>query len=178
MTRVFLRRRGPAAVGLAVLLLLGPWAALSPAASRTGHQSDDAPVPRAWTHEFPKTDFSRRAVPLDEIQSGGPSRDGIPAIDDPAVRPVGQVRAVKDQEPTLVVTLNGETRAYPLQILMWHEIVNDTLGGVPIAVTFCPLCNSGIVFRRQLQDGTVLDFGATGRLRHADLLMYDRQTES
>ncbi|MQX38053.1 DUF3179 domain-containing protein [Roseospira navarrensis] len=138
----------------------------------------DAPdVPVAWTREFPKTDFSRRAVALDEILSGGPSRDGIPAIDDPQVQPVDLVRAVRDREPVLVVDLNGDARAYPLQILIWHEIVNDTVGGVPVAVTYCPLCASGIVFERTV-DGRELDFGTTGRLRKSDLVMYDRQTES
>ena len=71
----------------------------------------------------------------------------------------------------------GRARAYPLQILMYHEIVNDTLAGVPVAVTFCPLCNASIVFDRRL-DGRTLDFGTTGRLRKSDLVMYDHQTES
>ncbi|MGH2602162.1 MAG: DUF3179 domain-containing protein, partial [Dehalococcoidia bacterium] len=71
----------------------------------------------------------------------------------------------------------GDARAYPLAILIWHEIVNDTVGGLPVTVTFCPLCNTAIVFDRRL-DGQVLDFGTTGNLRHSDLVMYDRQTES
>ncbi|MBL6932202.1 MAG: DUF3179 domain-containing protein, partial [Rhodospirillales bacterium] len=75
------------------------------------------------------------------------------------------------------LTVNEETKAYPLRILMWHEIVNDTIGGVPVTVTYCPLCNSSIVFDRRL-DGMVLDFGTTGKLRNSDLVMYDRQTES
>jgi len=73
--------------------------------------------------------------------------------------------------------INGAARAYPLAILMWHEIVNDTLGGVPVVVTFCPLCNTALVFEREL-DGTVHDFGTTGNLRFSDLVMYDRQTET
>ena len=77
----------------------------------------------------------------------------------------------------MVVEHGGEVRAYPLQILLWHEIVNDRVGGLPLAVTFCPLCNTALVFDRRLGDRT-LDFGTTGRLRHSDLIMYDRQTES
>jgi hypothetical protein len=77
----------------------------------------------------------------------------------------------------IVISLAGDARAYPVQILMWHEIANDTVGGVPVSVTFCPLCNAAIVFDRRL-DGRVLDFGTTGRLRKSDLVMYDRQTES
>jgi hypothetical protein len=75
------------------------------------------------------------------------------------------------------VTVNGQTRGYPLTVLIWHEIVNDELGGVPIAVTYCPLCNTAIVFDRRVE-GQVLDFGTTGNLRFSDLVMYDRQTES
>nr|MBA3364849.1 DUF3179 domain-containing protein [Actinomycetota bacterium] len=73
--------------------------------------------------------------------------------------------------------VGGEARAYPLAILMWHEIANDVLGQVPVVVTFCPLCNTALVFEREL-DGTVHDFGTTGNLRFSDLVMYDRQTES
>jgi hypothetical protein len=76
-----------------------------------------------------------------------------------------------------LVQVDGDARAYPLQILTWHEIVNDTVGGLPLTVTFCPLCNTAIAFERTL-DGRVLDFGTTGRLRFSNLLMYDRQTES
>lgn len=139
--------------------------------------SDASNVPTALTREFPKTDFSTHAVPLDEIMSGGPRRDGIPSIDDPTFRPVAEVRAVKDEEPVVVVAGETEARAYPLQILMWHEIVNDTLDGKPITVTYCPLCGNGIVFDRRI-DGMALSFGTTGRLRKSNLVMYDRQTES
>ena len=96
------------------------------------------------------------------------------------IRPYTHVSLVANiaaTEPVISVFLGGEKRAHPLRILMWHEIVNDTLGGVPIAVTFCPLCNSAVVFERQV-DGRVFDFGTTGKLRNSDLVMYDRQTES
>jgi hypothetical protein len=136
-----------------------------------------AEAPSSWTNEWKRTDFSRASVDFDEIRSGGPSKDGIPAIDHPKYGAPGEVDNIGDQEPVITVTLNGEIRAYPVRILIWHEITNDTLGGVPIAVTFCPLCNSALVFDRRV-DGRVLDFGTTGKLRYSDLVMYDRQTES
>jgi hypothetical protein len=124
-----------------------------------------------------KTDFSKRAVPLSEFQTGGPGKDGIPAIDEPKFVAVGEVEFLEPQEPVIALELNSKARAYPIQILTWHEIVNDSLGGVPVAVTFCPLCNTAIVFDRRV-DGETLDFGTTGNLRDSDLVMYDRQTES
>ncbi len=125
-----------------------------------------------------KTDFTRHSVDLREIDSGGPSRDGIPPLDKPAFLPVADGDAfLKDVEPVIAFEHNGDARAYPLQILIWHEIVNDTVGSLPVTVTFCPLCNTAIVFDRTL-DGRVLDFGTTGNLRDSDLVMYDRQTES
>lgn len=124
------------------------------------------------------TDFSKRSVPLEEIVSGGPPKDGIPAIDDPSfVSAATADRWLEPASPVMVVEQGGETRAYPLAILMYHEIVNDRVGGVPVAATFCPLCNTALVFDRRVE-GRTLDFGTTGRLRHSDLVMYDRQTES
>ncbi len=124
-----------------------------------------------------KTDFSKQLVPLDEFQSGGPAKDGIPAIDIPQFTPADEVDWLDDREPVIKVTVGDETRAYPIQILVWHEIANDQIGSTPIAVTFCPLCNTAIVFDRRLDDETYT-FGTTGKLRDSDLVMYDRQTES
>lgn len=125
-----------------------------------------------------KTDFSRHSVPYGEILSGGPPKDGIPAIDNPQFINVGEADAwLKPQEPVILLQLGDDVRAYPIQILMWHEIINDTVGSVPVIVTFCPLCNTAIAFDRTM-DGRVLDFGTTGRLRFSNLVMYDRQTES
>ncbi|HUF07145.1 MAG TPA: DUF3179 domain-containing protein [Candidatus Binatia bacterium] len=123
------------------------------------------------------TDFSRHEVPLDEFLSGGPGKDGIPAIDEPKFQPIGEVDWLEDQEPVIALGMEDEWRAYPIQILMWHEIANDVVADTPVAVTFCPLCHTAIVFDRTV-DGTVLDFGVSGNLRHSDLVMYDRQTES
>src|SRR5918995_2488801 len=124
-----------------------------------------------------KTDFERRAVPLSEFERGGPGKDGIPAIDEPRFVSVDEVGFLEPKEPVIEVVRNGDARAYPIQILVWHEIVNDIVGGVPLAVTFCPLCNTAIAFDRRVE-GTTLDFGTTGNLRSSDLVMYDRQTES
>lgn len=128
--------------------------------------------------EWPKTDFSKRTVELAEIESGGPQKDGIPAIDRPRFVGARAARAwLKAREPVIVLRIGREARAYPIQILMFHEIANDRIGDTPVAVTFCPLCNASIVFDRRVA-GRVLDFGTTGRLRYSDLVMYDRQTES
>jgi hypothetical protein len=133
--------------------------------------------PPRWGGEWPNTDFSKRSVDLGEILSGGPPKDGIPSIDDPAFVPLAADTDLAETEPVIGLIVNGDARAYPLRILIWHEIVNDTVGGVPVVVTYCPLCNSAIVFERTV-DGRVLDFGTTGKLRNSDLVMYDRQTDS
>ena len=128
---------------------------------------------RGWN-----TDFSRHSVPFNEILSGGPPRDGIPPLDNPKFTTLEEGdNFLGALEPVIAFELNGDARAYPLQILTWHEIVNDVVGGVPVAVTFCPLCNSAIVFDSTL-DGVVHRFGTSGKLRHSDLVMWDRQTES
>jgi hypothetical protein len=125
-----------------------------------------------------RTDFSKHSVPYSEILSGGPPKDGIPAIDEPKFISIDEADAwLQPQEPVILLQVGDDVRAYPLQILMWHELVNDTIGGVPATVTFCPLCNTAIAFER-MADGQELDFGTTGRLRFSNLVMYDRQTES
>lgn len=124
------------------------------------------------------TDFTKHLVPLSQFVDGGPPRDGIPPIDHP--RPVSLHsgdRFLLPREPVIAVVVNGQARAYPEQILVWHEIVNDRLGGRPVAVTYCPLCNSAIAFDRRV-GGRVLTFGTTGKVRNSDLVMWDRQTQS
>lgn len=129
---------------------------------------------RGW-----KTDFTKHSVPFNEIISGGPPRDGIPSIDKPQFISVKEASEyLVDREPISVLELNGEVRAYPLQIMTWHEIVNDSVGGQRIAVTFCPLCNTAIVFDATLPDSRVAEFGTSGNLRFSDLVMYDRVTQS
>jgi hypothetical protein len=125
-----------------------------------------------------KTDFSRHTVPYAEIISGGVPRDGIPPIDSPSFSTIGAADSwLADREPVITLEINGDARAYPLQIMTWHEIVNDTVGSEPVVVTFCPLCNSAIAFDRRMGD-VVYDFGVSGKLRNSDLIMWDRQTES
>ncbi|MGE3597139.1 MAG: DUF3179 domain-containing protein [Dehalococcoidia bacterium] len=127
---------------------------------------------------WPKTDFSRRTIELREVNSGGVPKDGIPAIDAPRFEPISSARQwLKPDEPIIAVQLGETARGYPIQILIWHEIVNDRMNSRSIAVTFCPLCNAAMVFDRTL-DGRELGFGTTGMLRLSDLVMYDRQTES
>ena len=123
------------------------------------------------------TDFRLHTVPYSQIKFVIP-RDNIPSIDKPKfVAPSEASAWLKDVEPVVALEVNGDARAYPLQILTWHEIVNDDVGDVPVAVTFCPLCNSAIAFDRRL-DGELLEFGVSGNLRNSDLIMYDRQTHS
>ncbi|MGH2628292.1 MAG: DUF3179 domain-containing protein [Anaerolineales bacterium] len=137
----------------------------------------EAPPPSGAAREF-RTDFSRHTVDYAEILSGGPPKDGIPAIDHPRFITAAEADEwLEPAEPVIFLESGGDARAYPLQIFMWHEIVNDVVGGVPVLVTFCPLCNTAIAFERTVQ-GQVLDFGTTGRLRFSNLIMYDRQTET
>jgi len=136
-------------------------------------QTPEAFLAMAW----PQTDFSRHSVALAEIQSGGPPKDGIPAIDAPTFIMASDETRLSDTEPVLSLAMGGEVKAWPIRYLMWHEIVNDTLGGTPVAVTFCPLCNTGMVFDRRL-NGETLSFGVSGLLRNSDMVMYDRQSES
>ncbi|OGO35281.1 MAG: hypothetical protein A2Z03_11730 [Chloroflexi bacterium RBG_16_56_8] len=109
-----------------------------------------------------RTDFKKHTVPFREIFSGGPPKDGIPALDEPRFISTGDASAwLKDNEPVILFQHKEDVRAYPLQILIWHEIVNDTVGGLPVVITFCPLCNSSIVFARTVA-GTATTFGTTG----------------
>lgn len=125
-----------------------------------------------------KTNTEKRSIELSELMSGGPAKDGIPAIDDPRFATVADAQKwLKPNEPVISLKIENEARAYPLQILIWHEIVNDRVGKNPVLVTFCPLCYTAIVFDRRL-DGKEYSFGVSGMLRHSDMVMYDRETES
>jgi hypothetical protein len=135
--------------------------------------------PNFWKHEWPETDFAITNVEnWVEILSGGPPKDGIPSLSDPNFISVADEMRIMDREPVITLEIDGETpRAYPIRYLTWHEIVNDVVGDVPVAVTFCPLCNSGMSFDRRV-DGKVLSFGVSGKLRNSDMVMYDRETQS
>ncbi|WP_298357362.1 DUF3179 domain-containing protein [uncultured Litoreibacter sp.] len=126
---------------------------------------------------WPDTDFSKTTVDLNSIRSGGPGKDGIPAIDDPQFIKVADETRLADREPVIALEIGGPPRAYPIRYFMVHEIVNDVVNGTPVAVTFCPLCNSAMVFDARV-GGKPHTFGVSGNLRNSDMVMYDRQTES
>ena len=132
-----------------------------------------------WAQQdWPETEFDLTAVDLAEIRGGGPPKDGIPSIDRPTFENhISASKWMEALEPVIAVEIDGVAKAYPLKILIFHEIVNDELNGIPVSVTFCPLCNASIVFDRRLNN-QILDFGTTGLLRKSDLVMYDRQSES
>jgi len=131
-------------------------------------------APDPWT-----TDFERRAIDLTELNIGcAPLKNCIPAIFDPRFASVADPPPyLRPDDPVVALSKDGVARAYPLTILTRNEIVNDTVAGTKIAVTFCPLCNSAIVFLREL-NGRELTFGVSGFLRNSDLVMFDRETES
>ncbi len=151
----------------------------SPSATVTVPQvasTEPEDVPSAL--DDPRDDeFPAPLVDPGALLSGGPPPDGIPPIDEPRFLVAKDADFLDDAEPVLALTVGDETRAYPVQVLIWHEIVNDTLDGVPVSVTYCPLCNSSIAYDRRLDD-RVLDFGTSGQLYNSALVMYDRQTES
>ena len=152
------------ATSFALLLMAPAAAAQSPRVAQHLQQFD--------------TDLTAHSIDLNELQAGGPPKDGIPSVDAPTfVAPSAAADWVADQEPVIALAVNGQARAYPLQILTFHEIVNDRVGGVPVAVTFCPLCYSAVTYERTL-DGEAVEFGVSGLLRHSDLVMYDRKTET
>ena len=121
--------------------------------------------------------FPEPLIDLDEIRSGGPPPDGIPPIDAPRFEHAGTVDWLGETEPVLALEIDGEARAYPLQVMTWHELVNDAIGDTPVTISYCPLCNSALAYDRRLGD-RVLDFGTSGSLYNSSLVMYDRQTES
>ncbi len=123
------------------------------------------------------TDGQKHIIPLDKIKSGGPPKDGIPSIDNPEFVVASEEYHVSDSDIVIGLEINGDARAYPLSILVWHEIVNDDVGNVPVAVTYCPLCFTNQVFERVINDQEV-EFGTSGKLYNSNLVMYDRLTNS
>ena len=141
----------------------------------------DAQAPERALPGF-ETNTSKRTIDLAELQAGGPPKGGIPAIDAPRFVDAEAAAAwLAPQEPVVLLRVGGAAKVYPLQILTWHEVVNDSLGGAPVAVTFCPLCYSAVAVSRRVETAAgprTLTFGVSGLLRHSDLVMYDRQTET
>lgn len=122
------------------------------------------------------TDFSKTSIDLDLLLSGGVGKDGIPALSNPKFEPISQTDISKDTLG-IYIELNGEEKFYPYNILVWHEIVNDKVGGEPVAITFCPLCGSAVAYNPVVDDET-LEFGVSGLLYESNLVMYDRASES
>jgi hypothetical protein len=124
------------------------------------------------------SDGTKYLVNPDKIQGGGPPKDGIPSIDNPTFVSVEDAdKWIQGNELVLVLTYKGIERVYPLQILVWHEIVNDEIGGDPLLITYCPLCGSGIAYERKI-NGEEVEFGTSGKLYNSNLVMYDRLTDS
>jgi hypothetical protein len=122
---------------------------------------------------------NRNIVPPELIVNGGPPPDGIPSIDNPKFIQIQKAEEfLEDSDLVVGLNINGDIRAYPLQILVWHEIVNDKVGNTPVAVTYCPLCFTNQVFNRTMNDGQILEFGTSGKLYNSNLVMYDRTTKS
>ncbi|MCF6302641.1 MAG: DUF3179 domain-containing protein [Devosiaceae bacterium] len=143
--------------------------ALTPITSQVAAQ-EFGPLER-W-----ETDFSKTVIDINEVVDVI-AADQIPSNDNPQFKPASEETSIPGNEPVVALNINGVARAYPLRYLMWHEIVNDTIGGVPVAVTYCPLCNTSLVFERTL-DGEPVTFGTTGKLRFSNLLMYDRKEQN
>lgn len=155
---------------LIALLMTPPLAELSMAQTL---EPSPSPQLRGW-----RTNTEKRSIDLAELMSGGPPKDGIPALTQPKFVSAEEASHwLKPNEPVISLAVEGEAHAYPLQILIWHEIVNDQIAGIPVAVTFCPLCYSAVAFNRTIA-GRVHTFGVSGFLRHSDMVMYDRETES
>ncbi len=146
--------------GLAAILLLAMWVGVAVAATtKNGFDLTDA------------------LIPIDEVLPGGPSRDGIPAIDHPRFVAASAAGFIAEDDRVLGVVRNGVSKAYPLSIMNWHEIVNDRFGDERVVITYCPLCGTGMAFLADTTDSS-LTFGVSGLLYNSDMLLYDRQTES
>jgi hypothetical protein len=167
---------------LAVIVMLVAVMVAGDGATAQGQNSCDDPFsggrPPFTVSYWELTDFCKTSIAFSSLRSGGPPPDGIPPIDNPQFESIESAREwLFDQSPVIAVELDGDARAYPLGILTWHEIVNDTLGDTPVAVTFCPLCNAGIVFVRRVDNDTIR-LGVSGLLRNSDMVMWDDLTQS
>ncbi|MDF2421429.1 MAG: DUF3179 domain-containing protein [Nitrosopumilus sp.] len=141
--------------------------------------TSDTPIETIDSSELAimETNGIKHIIPLDKIKGGGPPKDGIPSIDNPVFSNIQDSNFMSDSDTVIGLEINGEAKAYPLFILVWHEIVNDRLGDTPVSVTYCPLCYTNQVFERIINNQEV-EFGTSGKLYNSNLLMYDRFTES
>jgi len=122
-------------------------------------------------------DLTNSTVAIEQILQGGPAKDGIPSIDQPAFKPAKKVTWLNDDQQVLSLTFNGVTKAYPLAILNWHEIVNDKIDDQAVVISYCPLCGTGVGFSSMVANKQLM-FGVSGLLYNSDVLLYDRETES
>lgn len=134
---------------------------------------DDLP---SWVSGSFKTDFTKKSVGFHELLDGGPGKNGIPALENPKFEPIAESN-INQETLGLYLEIGGEEKFYPYNILVWHEIVNDIVGDSKVAVTFCPLCGSAVVYSREVGNET-LTFRVSGLLRESNMVMYDTKTES
>jgi len=125
---------------------------------------------------FDQFDVSNSVVDLQEFMSGGPSKDGIPSLDEPQFVSAKEADFLQDDDKVVGIVIDGKAKAYPIRILNWHEIVNDQVSNQPIAVTWCPLTRSAVTFDREV-NGSILEFGVSGLLYNSNVVMYDRQSQ-
>ena len=126
-----------------------------------------------------KAERSKLKIRLEEIVWGGVKVDGIPSLDNPKLIRAGEADYLKDADPVFGVSINGDVRAYPLRIMGWHEMFNDVIGGVPVALAYCTLCSAGILFETKVEGrAKPFVFGSSGFLYRSNKLMFDRQTDS
>jgi len=167
-------------IGVAVSILA---AAIALMAGSVGAQNDEERPRNRFDHDilietFGYDESTPSKVEFQHMYQGCPERDCIPSIDDPEYVGVDEAAEfLHEDELVIAMNHNGDKRAWPIRILDFHEIVNDTIGGDPVAVTWCPLCGSGLAFRREV-GGDVVEFGVSGLLHDSDLVMYDRKTNS
>ena len=136
-----------------------------------------SPPPKAALDSF-KTDFSKHTVSYSDIIFSGNSKNSIPPINTPKFISVAEASSwLKNSEPVLSIESNGVAKAYPIQIIIWHKIINDEIANVPVAITYCPLSNTGVTFIRKFGD-TIFNFGTTGHIRFSNLLIYDEYSET
>src|SRR6056297_2014046 len=165
-----------AVVILAVAVLGGLYLVLDTRDEETAQQNESvatADASPALLQSGLNVDFSQASIDLSKILNGGPGKDGIPALTNPDFVTIDESR-INDDTQIIVVQNGDEVKFYPYSILVWHEIVNDDVNGKPLAITFCPLCGSAIVFDREL-DNMVVDFGVSGFLYESNMLMYSRE---
>ena len=159
------------------VIAIGAAMNFEPNATDSSAGSAATEIPGVLQQSFPNTDWSQADPAISRALSGGPPKDGIPAINEPQFEPVADF-AHPDEVQAILVQGETETKAYPYNILIWHEIVNDTIDGIAIAVTFCPLCGSASVFDSVLADGATTTFGVSGGLLESNMIMFDRNTET